>query len=160
MSSSSLFNEALDACYAGVRNDDRRTWWPKVVRADGPTTVLDVDGRECVFTCRGSPSGSGGSSSDFEVGNANALFRLMADGGRTCALYAYPAECGIRPVDAIVGFLGGEADELALACDNERVFPMIGGRGPAPEIPPGARWIVAAAFQTGHRHAVGLELSS
>jgi hypothetical protein len=134
--------EAIEACNRCIREDDRaNTWWPKVLRIEGSRTVLDVDGTECA------------AFSDVDVAHSSALFRLMLDDRRVCALFAYPAESGVKPVDVVVGFLDGDG-RLTLALNDKEVFPMIGNRDPPPEIPPATRWIVAAALGTEHRRAV------
>ena len=140
-----LFIEAIEACNKCVSEDDRSSWWPRVVRSEGTDAILDVDGTEARCCC--GPS---------DLGNSYALLRLVADESRICALFAYPAKDGIRPVDVVVGFLDKDRG-MTLAWDGERVLPMIGNQAVvnvAP--PPDAEWIVAAAFQKDHRRAISL----
>lgn len=140
------FCEAVRACNACIMHDDRRTWHPDVVRIEARTKVLNVLGQEC---------GAAGMKDAFGDAQANALLHLVVDEKRPCALYAYPANLGMRPVDAVVGFVDAGGN-LTLAWDRgTRIFPMIGNSWESvPAVPPSTVWIVAAAFQTKYRYAI------
>lgn len=140
------FIEAINACNSCILEDDRTTWYPKVVRIEGPRKILEVYGQECGIY--------GTDTADDSC--SNALWHLVMDKTRKCAIHVYPRKCGFRPLDVLVGYMNKEK-KLTLAWENDRVLPMIGNcsnNACKPTIPPDAHWIVAAAFQYEYRRAI------
>ena len=153
-----------------IRNDNRDTWWPKIIRIEGGKKIHLINGIEA------GASGSDGSS--FGDASSNALLRIVIDEKLPCTLFAYDVKCNIHNVDIIVGFLDKEKN-LTLAWDK-RVYPMIGisignifedGKRKfidhntskenmvftkIPNIPENTKWIIACSLNTKNRKIVAL----
>lgn len=146
------FQEAIRAINDKIAiNDDHETWWPKILRreSDFSKSIHDIDGVEAAA------SSSDRAMNEFDESRANSYLRLVLRNS-PCELFAYPVEFGIRPVDVIVGFMSENKDDLTLAWDDDRVYPLIGNNEYIRTLPDAAKWIIAASMSTEYRRVVSL----
>lgn len=137
---------AIAAVNYCVLNDNRETWWPKIIRKETDfRTYYDIDGIE-VGSC------SYKENNAFDDALSSSLLRIIKK-NVPCALFAYPIEFRIRPIDIIVGFMK-EDKELVLAWNNKSVYPLIGNQWYSQTIPKDTKWIIGASMDTDYRRAI------
>lgn len=108
-----MYNAAMEAVRDCVLNDDRSTWFPKILHTleDG-RQIHDIDGVKASVCPRNNAA------------LTRSLLRLVVDESLPCALFAYPAADGVQAVDVLVGWLDADM-ALTPACVDGRMYPML-----------------------------------